>query len=457
MTSTIDTPHPAIAALRDYWEMAEALMGGTAEMRRAGERYLPKWPNEDSESYRARLMSATLFPAVSETIVNMVGRVFRAPLIPADTIPSQIMDLLPTFDAMGRKIDIFAQEVFAEALTNGSAGILVDFPPVEGATRADVLRAGARPYAVMIEPDQLINWRTGRGGVVEHVRFYECVSEPDGDYGTREVKQIRALWPDRWETYRKPDGLDKWLLHDSGAMSLGVVPYVPLILGDDAEGLVAKPRLRELMHLNIEHWQSKSDQQTILHVARVPILALVGVDDPSFSLQIGAKAATMLPTGGDMKFVEHSGNSIQSGRDDLKDIEERMRQAGAQLLKRTEISLTESQARDEAGRLVAPLANMAQKLEDALDQTLQLFALWLSLPDGGNIKVGADLDLDMAPTGSLDVLLKSAQAGMLSHETYFAELQRHGAITDEIDWETEQSRVDGQGPALGQIGRKNAA
>jgi hypothetical protein len=32
--------------------------------------------------------------------------------------------------------------------------------------------------------------------------------------------------------------------------------------------------LRDLAYLNVKHWQSQSDQDTILHVARVPILAI---------------------------------------------------------------------------------------------------------------------------------------------------------------------------------------
>ena len=45
------------------WAIAEALLGGTAAMRTQRDAYLPKWPSEEPESYRARLATATLFPA----------------------------------------------------------------------------------------------------------------------------------------------------------------------------------------------------------------------------------------------------------------------------------------------------------------------------------------------------------------------------------------------------------
>jgi hypothetical protein len=38
-----------------------------------------------------------------------------------------------------------------------------------------------------------------------------------------------------------------------------------------------EPPLLDLAYLNVKHWQSQSDQDNILHIARVPILALIGV------------------------------------------------------------------------------------------------------------------------------------------------------------------------------------
>lgn len=45
------------------WCMIETLRGGTRAMRNASKAYLPQWPAEDDESYRARLNSSFLFNA----------------------------------------------------------------------------------------------------------------------------------------------------------------------------------------------------------------------------------------------------------------------------------------------------------------------------------------------------------------------------------------------------------
>jgi hypothetical protein len=55
------------------------------------------------------------------------------------------------------------------------------------------------------------------------------------------------------------------------------IPFVPLY-GWRRLHVGISP-LRDLAYLNVKHWQSQSDQDTILHVARVPILALIGGDE----------------------------------------------------------------------------------------------------------------------------------------------------------------------------------
>ncbi|MNO03867.1 hypothetical protein D3C81_2247030 [compost metagenome] len=55
------------------------------------------------------------------------------------------------------------------------------------------------------------------------------------------------------------------------------------------------------------------------------------------------------------------------------------------------------------------------------------------------------------PEVSLPTLVSMANAGMLSHETLFTEMQRRGVISDEYKWPEELGRIGSQGPALGAI------
>ena len=55
----ISTPNLDYNDMVEAWDINDALMGGTLEMRRQGKVYLPKWPNEYSESYKDRLATAS--------------------------------------------------------------------------------------------------------------------------------------------------------------------------------------------------------------------------------------------------------------------------------------------------------------------------------------------------------------------------------------------------------------
>ncbi|WP_159182339.1 DUF4055 domain-containing protein, partial [Escherichia coli] len=94
------------------------------------------------------------------------------------------------------------------------------------------------------------------------------------------------------------------------------------------------PPLLNLGLLNIKHWQSQSEQDNILHVARVPLLVAYGLDRNE-ELTVGASTATIFEdrTKNGLEYVEHSGAAIESGETSLEKLENQMRHAGAKLLR----------------------------------------------------------------------------------------------------------------------------
>lgn len=155
------------------------------------------------------------------------------------------------------------------------------------------------------------------------------------------------------------------------------------------------PPLLNLALLNIKHWQSQSEQDNILHVARVPLLVVYGLESGQ-ELTIGSSSATQFTdrTKQGLEYVEHTGSAIGAGKTSLEDLENQMRQAGAKLL-RPENTSTKSveQTSEERMQEHSPLYTMANSLEDALDNILQIMAEWLGLNDGGNVDVRTELDV----------------------------------------------------------------
>ncbi|KAF4559204.1 DUF4055 domain-containing protein [Pseudomonas sp. CES] len=450
---------PAVDAMRAYWAVISPLMGGTMAMRAAGKALLPQYPAEDDEAYKERLRLSTLLPAYSETVGNMTSRVFAEPLQVGDDVPEAIVEMTKDIDHAGNDLNSWAVGFFTEGLSHGLCHAVVDHPSTNGIrNRAEEQAAGVRPYVVMVNPEQVLGWRS-KNGVLTMVRYLEVVEEADGAFGTKCIEQIRVLVPGAWLIYRKSDKTGEWSIHDQGETSLSVIPWVTFYTGRTGF-MTAKPPLIELAHLNVKHWQSQSDQDNILHVIRVPILVRIGIQTqydsqgkvipPEF--KVGTGQLTDLPKDGDLKYVEHTGQAVESGRTALQDLINEMRMAGAKLLTPDKTATkTATQAEEEAAQELSPLARMAHHFADCLAQLLQFMADYRSLGEGGTVEMRGNFDVDYMPEVSLPTLVSMANAGMISKETLFTEMQRRGVISDEYDWGEERAKIEAQGPALGTL------
>ncbi|MGV8617402.1 DUF4055 domain-containing protein, partial [Pseudomonas aeruginosa] len=159
----ISTPNLDYNDMVEAWDINDALMGGTLEMRRQGKLYLPKWPNEDPDSYKERLAAATLLPAYEEAIKQNIGRVFAEPTVLSESAPEIIRKLSTDIDMEGNRLDVWAQQFFSIGFQYGLVHALVDYPRVDPKsvrTKADEKAIGNRPYVTMLNPRQVIGWKS---------------------------------------------------------------------------------------------------------------------------------------------------------------------------------------------------------------------------------------------------------------------------------------------------------
>lgn len=450
---------PAVNAMREYWAVISPLMGGTMAMRAAGKCLLPQYPAEAEESYKERLRLSTLLPAYSETVGNMTSRVFAEPLQIGDDVPDEIAEMTKDIDCAGNDLNSWAVGFFSEGMSHGLCHAFVDHQRADTVkTKAEEKAAGVRPYVVMVKPEQVLGWRS-KSGVLTMIRYIEVVEEEDGEFGAICVEQIRVLEPGAWRIYRRKEKGGEFTIHDEGVNSLTHIPWVTFYTGRTGF-MTARPPLLELAHLNVKHWQSQSDQDNILHVIRVPILVRIGVQmqfteqgvpvPPEF--KVGTGSLTDLPKDGNLKYVEHTGQAVESGRTALQDLINEMRMAGAKLLTPDKSATkTATQAEEEAAQELSPLARVAHHFADCLALLLQYMADYRSLGDGGTVEMRGNFDVDYIPEVSLPTLVSMANAGMISKETLFTEMQRRGVISDEYDWEAERAKIEAQGSALGTL------
>lgn len=454
MPLAVNEQSAAVKEMAAEWPVIDALMAGTRGMRAAGKSLLPQWPNEDTGAYAARLATATLFPAFRRTVGVMAGKPFARQVTLGDDAPERVKGWCQDVDLQGRNLHAFAAGLLRNAISHGICGVLIDYPRSNGArTLADERASGARPYCVHIRHNQVLGWRmqTDNGtATLVQLRLLESVEEPDGDYGATFIAQVRVLEPGVWRTYRADDK-GVFQLHEEGVTTLAAIPYVPLY-GRRTGFMTGESPLIDLAYLNVEHWQSKSDQQTILHVARVPILAAVGVDE-TFQMTVGASSAVKLPEGGELKFVEHTGAAIEAGAKSIEALEAQMIQTGAELLVKQPGDRSATEAANDAEGNKSELQSIVEAFEDSIDAMLQFMAGWVGEPEGGHVSLFKDFGAATLGEASGQLIVAMQQAGLLSKATTIREQQRRGLVAADVDPEKELEAVDAEGPPLGTIGQ----
>jgi hypothetical protein len=381
----------------------------------------------------------------------MTGKPFSKPVTLGDDTPSRIREWSGDIDLQGRDLHAFAADLCASALAYGIAGILVDFPKTRNLpTVADERAAGVRPYFVQIAATDILGWRAERingAEVLTQLRLMETAVEPDGDFGEKETAQVRVLSPGAWQIWRKKPETNEWVLFDEGKTTIQRIPFVP-IYGRRTGFMTGTAPLMELAHLNVEHWQSKSDQQTILHVARVPILFLKGFEA---TVTVGAgSAVSATDPGADMKYVEHTGAAIEAGRRSLIDLEDLMRQVGAELLVIKPGNMTVKQTVADNEPAMCTLQRIVQDLEDSVENALGLMAEWVGeATDQIEAKIFQDFGVTSLGEAAMSLLRGMNVDGTFSDESLFLEAQRRGLIRPEIAWDDEKSRIASNVPKQG--------
>ena len=455
MAIKVQNQSSEVQAMSQNWPIAEALLGGTAAMRAAGTTFLPKWPGEEKESYDARLATATLFPAFGRTLGVMTGKPFSKQITLGDDVPARIKAWCDDVDLQGNNLHTFAAQMMDEVLGFGLAGVLVDHPKVEGArTLADERAIGARPYMAAIKHGQILGWKAERvngATVLTQLRLAETKEVQDGDFGTKHEPRVRVLVPGAWAVYMPgAKAEDEWVIEDQGTTTLNAIPFAP-IYGKKRGFMNGVSPLLDLAYLNVKHWQSQSDQDTVMHVARVPILAMIGADDDS-RLTVGASTAIKLPMGADMKFVEHSGAAIDAGAKSLEALEDQMIQTGAELLVQKPGQRSATEASNDAEANKSDLQRITEEFEDSLDLALQFMAAWVGEQQGGHCSLFKDFGAATLGEASGQLVLAMQQGGLITKATAIREQQRRGLIAADIVPEDELEAVGEEGPALGTVG-----
>lgn len=460
MTMTVQKPSTAWERAKPALDLVRALCAGTAAMREAGSLYLPQEEAETSASYQARLAATTLFPAYRRTVDTFTSMPLQKQIQLSESTPEQVAEWLQNVDLTGRNIDVFARAVMQAAVNDGITHILVDYPTapaaVEGKeTLADERAAKRRPYAVHINARSVIGWRAhivdGKQQL-SMVRILEETEEqdPTDEFQVITVRRVRVIEPKRVRVYRETDRAE-WTLESDIPTSMATIPLVT-IYTNRLGFMEAEPPLLDLAYMNVAHWQSTSDQRTILHVARVPILHISTDASPEevAKITIGATRAFTTNKETTVEFVEHSGAAIAAGQADLDSLKDEMSNFGLEMLVNPG-RITATERVIDKNQNDSAVAVMARELQAGLKAMVRFMGDWVGMD------AKADLgDIDLQTEFKFEVNSEEARMlwnmrinGDISQESFWMEMKRRGILSETFDAETEKSKLEDELPPTG--------
>lgn len=440
-----------------FWTIIDAVSGGTLGLRDEGPRWLPLEPAEDQRDYSIRLRRAIFYNIFEKTLHSLVGLVFRKDIQISSDNPDRIQELWENVDNAGMHGVVFAKEAFTVACKYGHAVIYTDMPSSlsENATLYDERLANRRPYFVLYNPDQIINWQTTvvNGQVVlSMIVFEEETIEPSGLYGEEEVTKYRVLRPGSWELYREVENKAKreveYILEDSGQTSLSYIP-ISIVYSRKTGFLTSKPPMLDLAITNIAHYQKYSDYSTYLHISSRPILWFRGRDISKGVEAIGPYTFFDVDgQNGNVDFAETAGTALAAAKNDIDHLEKQMAVLGLSFLtNKPSVEKTATEVLLGSVKEESDLATAARSLQDALEVSLQHMADYEGI-EAGSVALGATMTELNLTTDEMRVWLDSVDV-LFSRDTIYDVFKKAGKLPEDFSSEVESEKMQTNSSNLG--------
>ncbi len=449
-TATVATPSYPYNVMSNKWRLVETLRGGTESMRAAGTYYLPKEPRETKEAWEFRLARTFLYNLYWRTVTSLTGLAFIKPVV-VSGVPKELEYLEFNFNGSGNSISEVAYALCLDSVHYGLVHATMDFPKTDGEAKSlgEFKSAGYRPYCNHVNPTNLIGWRNKvKPGVpiLDQIRVKESVTVPSNvnEWSDKELSYVKVVRAEYTEVYvydpEYPDA--EYDLVDITENTLGYIPLATAY-SNKTGFMTALPTLYDLAQTNLRHYQSSSDQNNILHVARVPFLHAGGfLEDELTGAEIGANRMIVSSSPDSfIKHVEHSGKAIGAGRQDLMDLENQMATLGADMLISKGVGRMTATARKiDQSESMSTLQLTLRSVEQMLEQLYVMAGHWLGI-DATKVSVSIGDDLSVAnepnPTNALIALVDS---GLITDEQAIEEGKRQGILSSYFTLSAQRPR-----------------
>ena len=433
----VNDPNAAWRNQEPHWVLIEDLIGGTYELRRRHRRYLPQEPRELDESYDNRLSRSVCPPYYQRLERMLAGMLTRQPVRlndVSDVVREQLFDV----DLQGNDLNVWTYETARKLVRYGHVGVLVDAPS-----------AGelGRPYWVTYTPREILGWRTelidGAQKLMQ-LRLSEKVVLPDGEYGEKEVEQVRVLRPGEFEIHRL-NSQGQFEIVESGTTTMDHIPFA-IAYANRTNFMESRPPLEDIAQLNLKAYQVQSDLDNQLHISAVPMLAFYGFPQSAEEVSAGPGEAISFPAEGRAEYIAPPSNAFDSQFRRLDQLASQINELGLSAVLGQKLSAeTAESKRIDRSQGDSTMMVIAQNMQDLIDNCLEHHAHYLNIPDTGSCFVNRDFMGSRLEPLEIQALLQLYTTGTITQRTLLDQLSEGEVLGDEfnVDEELESTQAGG--------------
>lgn len=457
--------HPDYERLAAQWQRCRDVASGADAVKKQRTRYLPPLAEQEGLAYEAYLQRAVFYNATWRTIAGFVGMLFNKP--PQVVVPPAVEPYLDDVALADEPLQVFVQELAEECFTVGRCGVLVDYPqaPDGALTVAQRERLNLRPTLARYVAERIINWKTdviANARVLTMVVLTEDAALPVDEFRTKLETRYRVLDlvdVNGQRAYRQR----LFRINERTRAQEQVGPdVIPLLDGKPLESIpftffgvdsittdVDAPPLIDLVDMNLAHYRVSADYENANHMTGVPTPVVTGYvpASPTEVLYVGSTSAWVFPDPSTRAFyLEYSGSGGALA-ENLDRKEKQMATIGARLLAGDpSMAETATTAAIHSAGESSILAAVAQVLSLGMTRALTTFAAWAGA--SGEVKFEINRDFFPAPMdpATLAALVTAWQAGAISKQVLFDNLQKADMVPQDATFEDEEAAIKANPP-----------
>jgi hypothetical protein len=209
---------------------------------------------------------------------------------------------------------------------------------------------------------------------------------------------------------------------------------------------VERPPLLDLINVNLSHYRSSADIEHGRHFTALPVVTLAGFNIQTTDLAIGSSQALISESPeARAQYLEYKGEGLGALEKALDQKESMMAALGSRTLEPAKKQGETAEAlRIRAAGEQASLKGVTRTVSHGLSFALMMWADWQGLKELAFCSLNTDfLDSQMEAT-DLRELVGAHQAGLISFETFYANLLRGEIAREGVTAEQERKLIEAE-------------